>query len=147
MAHAHEAETSEAAERYAQAAFDLGLEAKALETFEADFAKLDEAFAASAELREAAASPLIDPQEKANALVAVAKRIGVSDLGANLVGVAAQNRRAGELRMIARAYRRKLARHRGASQAEIISAKPLSDAERDQILGALAKSLGRKVEA
>ncbi|MGE3143840.1 MAG: F0F1 ATP synthase subunit delta [Hyphomonadaceae bacterium] len=138
---------AEAAERYAQAAFELALDAQALETVEADFAALDAAFAGSADLRAAAASPLIDPEEKTRALVAVAEKIGLSPLGRNIVGAVSKNRRAAALPQIARAFRARLARYRGARQAEIISAKPLAEAERQSILAALEKSLGAKVEA
>lgn len=147
LAESNEAVVGEAAERYAQAAFDLAEEGNALAAMEADFAKLDEAWAASADLRAVAGSPLIDPEEKARAFTAVADKLGLSTLTKNLVGVAAKNRRAGELPAIGRAFRRRLARHRGARQAEIISARPLADSERDQILETVGASLGAKIEA
>lgn len=147
MAEKIEGEGSEAAARYASAVFDLARDAKATETVEQDFAKFMDAWKESADLREVAKSPLIDPQEKANALSAVAAKIGVSDLGRKLIGVAAQNRRAGELPGIAAAYRALIARERGARQVEIVSAKPLSDGEKNSIVDALGKTLGAKVEA
>jgi F-type H+-transporting ATPase subunit delta len=140
-------EITEAAERYAQAVFDLAREGRALEALEADFAKLDAAWTASDDFRRAAASPLIEPDEKARALVAVARKVGLSELGVKLVGVAAKNRRAAELPAIGAALRRLVARERGARQAEITSAEPLSDGQRDEIVAALSKSLGAKIEA
>jgi F-type H+-transporting ATPase subunit delta len=140
-------ETSEATERYAHAAFELALEAGALEALEADFAAFDKAWRESADLRAAARSPLIDPEDKARALVAVAKKLGLSQLGCNLVGVAAKNRRAAELPAIAAAFRARLARHRGSRRIEIVSAKPLQAAEQNSIVEALGKSLGQKVDA
>jgi F-type H+-transporting ATPase subunit delta len=140
-------EITEAAERYAQAAFDLARDGKALTALEEDFAKLDAAWRESDDLRRAAASPLIDPDEKAKALVAVAKKVGLSDLGQKVVGVAAKNRRAAELPAIGAAVRRLIARERGALQAEITSARPLSNAQREEILAALSKSLGARIEA
>lgn len=144
---AEQSEASEAAERYAQAAFDLASEAKSLDALEADFAALTAAFAESADLRVAAASPLIDPQEKAKAFGAVAVKMQLSELGRNVVGVVAQNGRARELPQIATAFRRLLARQRGALQAEIVSAKPLSDADKKSILDALAASMGKQIQA
>jgi F-type H+-transporting ATPase subunit delta len=140
-------EASEAAARYAQAAFDLAKEAKALEAVEQDFAKFAAAWRESADLRAAARSPLIDPEEKAAALTAVAAKLGLSDLGRKTIGVAAQNRRAAELPAIAVAYRTLVARDRGARQAEIISARPLGEGEKSAIVEALSKQLGAKVEA
>lgn len=147
MADSFDGEASEAAERYAQAVFDLAKDAKALEAVEQDFVKLAAAWKESADLREAARSPLIDPEDKARALTAVAQKLGISDLGRKAIGVAAQNRRAADLPAIASAFRAKLARERGARQVEIVSARPMGDTEKSAIVDALGKSLGAKVEA
>jgi F-type H+-transporting ATPase subunit delta len=147
VAETFDGETSEAAGRYAQAVFDLAKEAKQLEAVEADFAKFAAAWKESRDLREAARSPLIEPQEKSNALTAVAARLGVSELGRKAIGVIALNRRAGELPAIASAYRALVARARGARQAQIISARPLGEAETAAIVDSLGKQLGAKVEA
>lgn len=147
VAEAFDGEASEAAARYAQAAFDLAKDARATDALEADFAKFGEAWKESADLRDAARSPLIEPEEKARALSAVAAKLGVSDLGRKVIGVAAQNRRAAELPAIAAAYRKLVARDRGARQVEIVSARPLGDAEKTAIVDAVSKSLGSKVEA
>jgi F-type H+-transporting ATPase subunit delta len=140
-------EASEAATRYAQAVFDLAKEAQALEALERDFANFAAAWKESADLRNAARSPLIEPDEKARALTAVAARLGMHELTRKLIGVAAQNRRAAELPAIAAAYRARLARDRGARQAEIVSARPLGEGEKTAILEALSKQLGASIEA
>lgn len=147
MAETFDGEASEAAARYAQAVFDLAKEAKQLDAVERDFATFAAAWRESADLRDAARSPLIDPQEKAGALTAVAAKLGVSDLGRKAIGVAALNRRAAELPGIAAAYRSLVARERGARQVEIVSARPLGEAEKSAIIDALGKQLGAKVEA
>jgi F-type H+-transporting ATPase subunit delta len=147
VAEAFDGEASEAAVRYAQAAFDLAKDARATDALEQDFAKFGDAWKASADLREAARSPLIEPAEKARALTAVAAKLGLSDLGRRVIGVAAENRRAAELPGIASAYRKLVARDRGARQVEIVSARPLGDAEKNAIIDAVGKSLGSKVEA
>jgi F-type H+-transporting ATPase subunit delta len=101
----------------------------------------------SADLRRAAQSPLIAPEEKARALTAVAERLGLSDLGRKLIGVAAANGRAGELADIALAYGRRLAAHRGVRAIEIISAAPMAPAQLDALTDALSKALGAQVTA
>ena len=138
---------SEAAERYAQAAFELARDGKQLEVLEKDFATFEKAMKESADLMSALASPLISPEDKARALVAVAKRLGLSELGCNLIGTVAKNGRAFEIAGVVRAYRALLSRHRGASQVEIVSAKPLEKAQLDAILAGLGTSLGGKVDA
>lgn len=147
VADTFDGEASEAAARYAQAVFELAKEAKQLETVERDFATFAAAWKESADLREAARSPLIDPAEKAAALAAVAAKLGASDLGRKAIGVAAQNRRASELPAIISAYRALVARDRGARQVEIISARPLGEGEKAAIVESLGKQLGAKVEA
>lgn len=147
VAQTFDGEASEAAARYAQAVFDLAKDAKALDAVEQDFARFMAAWRESADLREAARSPLIEPEEKAKGLAAVAKRLGLSDLGRNTIGVAALNRRAADLPAIAAAYRTLVARERGARQVEIVSARPLADAEKKAIIDSLGQQLGAKVEA
>ena len=147
VADTFDGQVTEAAARYAQAVFELAKDAKQLEAVEQDFVKFAAAWKESADLRDAARSPLIDPQEKAAALSAVAAELGASDLGRKAIGVAAQNRRAAELPAIISAYRRLVARDRGARQVEIVSARPLAETEKSAIIDALSKQLGAKVEA
>jgi len=147
VAETFDGEASEAAERYARAVFELAKDAKALDAVEQDFVKFSAAWAESADLRDAARSPLITPEDKAAGLTAVAAKLGLSDLGRKVIGVAALNRRAGELPGVASAYRKLVARERGARQVEIISARPMGDAEKAAIVDALSKQLGAKVEA
>lgn len=147
VAESFDGEASQAGRRYAQAAFELAKDANALDALEQDFAKFGEAWKESADLRDVARSPLIDPADKARALVAVAEKLGLSDLGRKVIGVTAQNRRAAELPSIAAAYRALVFRERGARQVEIVSARPLGDAEKNAIVEAVGKSLGSKVEA
>lgn len=147
MAETFDGEASEAAQRYAQAVFELAKNAKQLDAVEQDFAKFTAAWRESADLREAARSPLIEPDAKAAALTAVAAKLGISELGRKALGVAALNRRARELPAIAAAYRALVARERGARQVEIVSARPLRDDEKTAIVEQLGKQLGAKVEA
>jgi F-type H+-transporting ATPase subunit delta len=133
---------SEAAERYAQAAFELARDGKQLEVLEKDFATFEAAMKASADLASALASPLISPEDKARALVAVAKKLGLSELGCNLIGTVAKNGRAFEIAGVAQGYRALLAKHRGARRVEIVSARPLEKKQVDDIVAALIASQG-----
>lgn len=143
---AHEGQISEAAERYAAAVFELADESKALEAVEKDLSGFAGAMAESADLRRAAASPLIAPDEKSRALTAVAAKLGLSTLGKNVIGVAAANGRAADIPGIAAAFRRRLAEKRGEREVEIISATPLDAKQLDTLTAALAKALGQAVQ-
>jgi F-type H+-transporting ATPase subunit delta len=147
VAETFDGEASEAAARYAQAVFELAKDAKQLDAVEQDFVKFADAWRESSDLRAAARSPLIEPEAKAQALTAVAAKLGLSDLGRKTIGVVALNRRAAELPAIAAAYRALVARERGARQVEIVSARPLRDDEKAAIVESLGKQLGAKVEA
>ena len=147
MADTFDGQVTEAAARYAQAVFELAKDAKQLEAVEQDFVKFAAAWKESADLRDAARSPLIDPQEKAAALSAVAAKLGASDLGRKAIGVAAQNRRAAELPAIASAYRALVARERGARQVEVVFARQPGEQEKNAVVAALGEKLGAKVEA
>ena len=147
MAETFDGEASEAAQRYARAIFDLAKDAKQLDAVEQDFLRFGAAWRESADLRAAARSPLIEPNLKAQALTAVAEKLGLSDLGRKTIGVAALNRRASDLPGIASAYRALVARERGARQVEIVSARALREDEKAAIVESLGKQLGAKVEA
>lgn len=147
MADRFDGEVSEAADRYARAVFDLAKDAKQLDAVEQDFAKFAAAWKESADLRGVARSPLIDPVEKAKALVAVAERLGVSDLGRKAIGAVAQNRRAAELPAIVSAYKRLVARERGTRQVEVVFARQPGEQEKNAVIAALGEKLGAKVEA
>lgn len=138
--------SSEAALRYARALFDLALESKALAKAEADMDALGAAFAESAELRRAAASPVHKAAEKAAALAALAERLKLSPMGRNFVAVTAKNGRAGDLPAIVAAFKQLAAKHRGAVTAEIASADALTATQLKELTTALKTALGRDVE-
>jgi F-type H+-transporting ATPase subunit delta len=141
-----EGQISEAAERYATAVFELAEEGKALDAIEKDLASFAAAMAESADLRRAAGSPLIAPEEKSKGLAAVADRLGLSPLGRNLIGVAAANGRAAEIPEIARSFAALLAKKRGQRAVEIISATPLDAKQVEAISASLSKALGQAVQ-
>lgn len=137
----------EAARRYSDALFELAREQNALDAASADLATLARAFTESADLRAAAASPLVALPERARALAAVAEHLGISLLGQRFVGVLTQNRRAGAIPAIAKLFEARLAAHRGERAVEITAAQPLSDAQQHGLIAALEAALGQKVRA
>jgi F-type H+-transporting ATPase subunit delta len=137
---------SEAAMRYAQAAFDLAKDAGALDAVANDLKAVKAAFIDSADLRLAAASPMFAVEDKARAFAAVAAKLGLSALGRNLVGVVVQNGRAKDLPAIADSFAALFAAHRGVKPVEVISAKPLSPGELETILAGVRDAVGGAVE-
>lgn len=138
--------TGEAGERYARALFELAEEAGALAKVEADVDTLLAAFAESADLARALASPIFKGAEKAAALSELSKKLELNKLTADFLAVAARNGRAGDLKDILRAFKALAARRRGSSSADVISADPLTATQLKELKTALKTALGRDVE-
>jgi F-type H+-transporting ATPase subunit delta len=133
------------AERYAAALFDLALEEAAVEAVEEDLKTLQAFLDESADLKRLVFSPVFSAEEQERAIGAVADRADVSALTGNLVRLMARNRRLFALPGVIRAYLARLAEHRGEVTAEVVSAKPLSDEQAEEIKAALKERLGKDV--
>ena len=140
------ARTTEVAGRYAQALFDLAQERDRVAAVEADLTALDTVRGESAELRRLLASPAFGAEDKARGLAAVADKGQFDDVTRRFLQLIARNRRAGDLPDVVRAFRRLSAQHRGVAAAEVTSAVPLSDSQRDAVAAALRGSLGKAPE-
>lgn len=138
--------TGEAGERYARALFELAEEAGALATVETDVDTLLAAFAESADLARALASPVFKGAEKAAALSALSDKLKLNKLTTDFLAVTARNGRAGDLNKILRAFKALAARRRGSSSADVISADPLTATQLKELKTALKTALGRDVE-
>lgn len=133
------------AERYANALFELALEAGSLEVAAADFARVAALLDESAELRRLVRSPVFSADGQYRAIAAVLDKAAISGLVANLVKVAAQNRRLFSVPDVITAFGRLLARHRGEVSAEVTSANPLSEAQIKDLKSALKATLDKDV--
>ena len=138
--------TSEAASRYAKALFELAEESKSLKSVEKDFAQLKDAFKKNADMRRLIESPVIAIDDQVAALTAIAKKAGFGKLVVQFVGLTAQNRRAGDLPSIIKAFEDMAARKRGGMIAKVTSATKLSAAELTSLKANLKKSLGQSVD-
>lgn len=133
------------AERYASALFDLAREEKALERTEADLNDLGRLIDESDDLRRLVTSPAFSAEEHQRAMAALMEKGGSSSLTANFVGLVARNRRLFALPGIIKAFRARMARHRGEMRADVVSAQPLSDEQREALKTSLTRSLGKEV--
>ncbi len=136
----------EAAHRYAAAAFDLALDMGHVDEVEAGLTQLARLIDANPELGRTLRSPLFKSEEKAKALEQICAKLNLSDLARRVVGVAALNRRAGDIPGIARAFADRAARHRGATRAVARVAKPISDEQALDLESTVSKALGRTVK-
>jgi F-type H+-transporting ATPase subunit delta len=131
--------------RYARALFDLASEAKALPAVEASLARLKQALAASADLRDLIGNPLVGRGAAGAAAAAVAAQLEVDDLTRRFVGVLAANRRLALLPAVIRDVAALAAARRGEVTAQVTAAHPLSDTQRSALAAKLKAGIGRNV--
>ena len=127
--------------RYASALFDLAIEADALDSIAQDLQGLKTLLKDSDDLSDLVTSPLYSREQQGAALDAVLDAAGAQDLTRRFLGVVIQNRRLFVLADIIDAYRDLLASHRGEMSAEVVSPRPLSDAQLEALQRVLADVL------
>lgn len=132
--------------RYASALFDLAAEAGSVSAVEGDLEKLSAALAESSDLAAVTTNPQISRGQQADAVGAVAKVLGLSDLTAKFLGVLAENRRLSQLPTMIRAFRTIAAAQRGEVTAEVASAHPLSAEQLETLRHKLTAREGRTVK-
>jgi F-type H+-transporting ATPase subunit delta len=132
--------------RYATALFELALEAKAVDSVEADLREFDGLLAVSADLTRLVRSPLFTGEVQSKAIAAVLERAGIGGLAAKFLKVIAANRRLFAVRDIIKAYAALVARHKGEVRAEVTVAEALSDARLGEIRDTLHAVTGMDVK-
>ncbi|MBK5934627.1 ATP synthase F1 subcomplex delta subunit [Rhodovulum imhoffii] len=134
------------AQRYATAIFDLALESNELTTLEADVEALAAALAGSDDLRKMISSPVYTREDQARAAAAVASKMGLGQQMASTLGLMASKRRLFTLPQFVTALRAMISAHKGEVTAEVVSAKPLSEAQSGKLAAALKSKAGKDVK-
>ncbi|KPK56001.1 MAG: ATP synthase F0F1 subunit delta [Thiotrichales bacterium SG8_50] len=137
------AERSTIARPYAQAAFELARDLKALKEW-SDMLQLVAAVASDDDMRAFVASPQVDRERLAQAFIDICGD-QLDAGGQNFVRVVADNQRLDFLPEIAALYEQLRADAEGSVDAEVITAYPLSDDQQQALAAALSKRLQRKV--
>lgn len=132
-------------EDYADAVLAIGRAEGSIGRVEADLHAFADAVAASSQLQDSLADPSI-PAARRQQIVedVLAGKAGKASSAAISMLVGAG--RSTELAEIARAVSSKVAGERGAAYAEVRSAVPLSDEQKQRLSAALSESAGRPVE-
>lgn len=134
------------AARYAQALFDLAKEASALKALEADVDSVEAALAASADLREVIASPILTREDQARAIAAVSEKLKLSALTSNTLALMASKRRLFVLPQFVQNLRARLAEEKGEVTAEVVSATALTAEQAASLAEVLKASIGKTVK-
>ena len=135
------------AERYAGALVDVALENKQADQVKRELADFANLVRESADLHAFLANPAIARTTKHAAIEQIVARMGASRTLRNYLFVIVDQRRAGLLAEIQEAFSRILDARMGITQASVTSAAPLTDPERAELVAALAKLTGEKVQA
>jgi F-type H+-transporting ATPase subunit delta len=134
------------AERYATAAFEIAREEDSLDQLERDVDALGEALDESDALRELIASPVYTREQQERGIGAVADRMGLGATLANTLRLMATKRRLFVLRGLLSDLRAMIAEHRGQVTAEVVSAHPMNEPQRDRLAQTLRDKVGRDVK-
>lgn len=133
------------AERYASALFELAAESDQLAAVAEQLGRFEALLSESPDLARLVRSPVFSADEQLRAVAAVLEKSGIGGPAANLVKVAARNRRLFAVPDMIRSFRQQLARHRGEVSAEVTSAEPLNAAHVAALKEALRASIGKDV--
>jgi F-type H+-transporting ATPase subunit delta len=130
--------------RYANAVFELAQEQNAVDRVAADFATLKRLIETTPELAMLVRSPLLTAEDQAKALKPVLAKIEASTLTTNFLLLLAAKRRLRALDSIIASYTHLLAKLKGEVEAEVTSARPLSETETGELKAILKTRLGRE---
>ncbi len=115
--------------RYATAVFELAQEEKSVEAVERDFASLKAMIADSGDLARFVRSPVFSRDEQAKGMKAVLAQMSAAPLTTQFILLLAAKRRLFAVVDIIRAFEAFAANLRGEVQAQVTSARALSDKE------------------
>jgi F-type H+-transporting ATPase subunit delta len=133
------------AQRYAQAIFELGVEAQALSVLAGDITKLAEAYESSAEMRAIMNNPLVAEAARLATVAEIADRLQLSPLAKNAVGLLTKRKRLFALPAIARELDRLSDERQGIVRATAVSAEPLREAYAQRLQRELETLTGKKI--
>lgn len=135
------------ARRYAAALADVAIEQNEADAIKGGVASFVRVFFESEDLRNFLESPGVEPQAKRGAIEKIAERMGLPMAVRNFLWIVVDHRRTEMLREIEAAFREELNARLGIAEAEIVSARSLSDFEKQELLAALQHRTGKKIEA
>lgn len=134
-----------AAERYAQAIFELASKAGSLEKTTSDLAQLADAYLASAELRDALENPVVAEATKEGILRDLARKLSADQLVQRSVLVMNQRGRIGALPEVAKSFQTLADAVLGIERAEVTTAAPMDEKFYQGLEAGLSRSHGKRV--
>lgn len=133
------------ARRYAQALLELGVEQGQLDKLVDDMSTVADAWATSADLRNAIENPLVPHAVKRAVMSELADQIGASPTTRNTLLLLVDRRRARTLPYLAQWLLELADTRKGLLRAEVTTVQPLSEAYYGRLQAQLEKITGRHV--
>jgi F-type H+-transporting ATPase subunit delta len=135
---------SRAAKAYARALFAIAKERGQTAEIAADLERAVAVLVEAPEIRGLLARPWLAPAAKRAAAIELATRTGLGPLARDFLALVASQGRLAELESIAAAYRDLVDADLGRVRARVLTAVPLTDAERAQLAARIATQLGAR---
>jgi F-type H+-transporting ATPase subunit delta len=138
--------SSAAARRYARALFGLAEDTGAVAQVRSELAAMAELFESEPALRNALFRPLHPVAERRAVLRALGERLSLTPIVRNFFAYAIDQRRLVDFDAIRAEYEQLADAAAGLVKAQVTSATPLDDAQRERLQRALTARTGRNVE-
>ena len=134
------------ASRYATAVFELSQDARQIDALENDVEALAAAHEDSADLRDLIANPIYSRDEQAQAIGAIAAKMGLTETMQNVLRLMASKRRLFVLPQLLTALADRIAAHKGEVTAEVSSATELTAEQQERLKKTLSDKVGSEVK-
>ena len=134
------------AARYATAIFEMAKEGKKLKAIGGDLDALEAVFADSTDFRALISSPVYTRAEQGAAVVGLAKKMKLSPIMTNALGLMATKRRLFVLPQLTRSLRDLIADENGEVTADVTAAKALTKVQQDKLAKTLKATVGKDVK-
>lgn len=132
------------AERYAAALASVALERK--RDAKGDLSAFLDVFFSSAELRNALESPAVSQVIKEKVIREITEKMGVDETVRNFIYLVVAHRRTEMFREILAALEQQLNMRMGIAEAEVSSAKELSETERKELTAVMERRTGKRIK-
>ena len=143
---ASQAGNQDIARRYATAFFELAQDKSAVDQVAKDLDVVSAMFDTGGDFTTFINNPTLRRADQAEALVAIARQLKLSDLTQKLLGTLAEKRRLGALKDVVSAVQLLVSEYRGEISAQVTAAQALDQDQIAKIAANLTKALGRTVQ-
>ena len=138
--------SSGVATRYAKAIFSLAKEDKKLEALGKDLSSLSDALKISEDLRNLISSPVYSRSQQELAIAAISKKMKLTDLMQNALGLMSSKRRLYILPNLIDEVNSYIAEDKGEIMVNVTSADELSEIQSKNLVKTLKNAIGKEIK-